>query len=138
MFHLYRVDQITMPWSIHVSCRRLGRKGERTVNLVTGFNEVNGDDGFVQLKMRMTLRRKSLRLPGGCSLELAALKIEFPIAGFQRGLAAGFGFKKGPQHDIRSGEFEERNHTKSSLVCFGGGKRSPTLPGAEDRALVPG
>jgi len=104
--------------------------------LITGFNEVNGDDGFVKLKMRMTLGRKGLCLPGGCSLELAVLKIGFPVVGFQRALTARLGFKEGPQHDIRSRKFEERDHTKSSLVCLGSRKRSPTLPGAEDRALV--
>ena len=112
-------------------------KGGRTVNLITGFDKVNGDDGFVKLKMRVTLWRESLCLSRRCSLELAILKIEFPIVGFQRSLTAGLGFKEGPQHDICRGKFEEWHHAKGALIRLGGRERSPTLPSAEDRALVP-
>ena len=71
-------------------------------------------------------------------MELAVLKIGFPIVGFQRGLATGLWFKEGPQNDIRGGKLEEWHHAKGALVCLGGRKRSPALPGAEDGALVSG
>ena len=58
-------------------------KGERTVNLVARFDEVNGDDGFVELKVRVTPRRKGLCLSRRSSLELAMVKIGLPIIGFQ-------------------------------------------------------
>ena len=49
--------------------------GGHTINLIAGFDEVNRDDGFIELKMRVALRRKSLRLSGGRSLEFAVLEI---------------------------------------------------------------
>jgi len=113
-------------------------KGGHTENLITRFDEANGDDGFVELKMRVTLRRKGLRRPGGCSMEFAMLKIGLPIISFQRGLATRFGFKEGSQHDIRSGKFEEWHYTESAFIRLGGRERSPTLPGAEDGALISG
>jgi hypothetical protein len=111
-------------------------EAERTENLVTRFDEVNGDDGFIKLKMRMTLRRKSLRLSRGCSMEFPIFEVGLPVTGFKRGLATRLGFEERPQHHICRGKFEEWHHTKSALVGLGGRKRSPTLPSAEDGALV--
>jgi hypothetical protein len=72
----------------------------RTVNLITGFDEIDGDYSFIELKVRMTLFRKSLCPSWGSPREPPMLKIGFPIISFQRGLAAELGFEEGPQNDI--------------------------------------
>lgn len=72
----------------------------RTVNLVTGFDKINGDYSFFKLKVRVALCRESLRPPWGCPRELALLKIGLPIISFQRGLTTGLWFKERPQHDV--------------------------------------
>ena len=55
-------------------------KARHTVDLVTRLDEVNGDNGFIELKVRMTPRKKSLRLSRGW--EPTILKIGFPVMGF--------------------------------------------------------
>lgn len=69
-------------------------------------------------------------------MKSSILKIGVPVVGFQRGLTTRLRFEERPQHDVRSGKFEEWHHTKSALVRLGGGKRSPTLPSTEGGALV--
>jgi hypothetical protein len=109
----------------------------RTVNLITGFDQINGDYGFIKPEVRMAICRKSLCPSRGRPWELAKLKIGLPIISFQRGLETGLGFKEGPQHDVWSGEVEIWCDAKRALVGLCGRERSPPLPGAENRALVP-
>ena len=73
---------------------------ERTVNLIAGFDKINGDHSFIESKVRMTLGGKSLCPAWGRPWELAVLEIELPIISFQRGLTAGLGFEERPQHDV--------------------------------------
>jgi hypothetical protein len=95
---------------------------ERTVNLITGLDQINGNHRFVKLKVGVTLRGKSLGPSRRRSMELSMLKIGFPIISFQRGLKTRLGFEERPQQDICGRKLEERHDAKRALASPGSRK----------------